>query len=72
MIDLTGVVCRPKKLSKGHFPDNTKVKAGTKFWGDGRDFRVTYCNASLEEVRKWFSGAVAARKLTRASFIEGK
>jgi hypothetical protein len=79
MFDLTGEVCKPKKLKVNkqtgqvEFPDGTVVKRlGQQSYGDGRAFRVTYAAYEMDPVRKWFSGANDAFKLLRPTFTVGK
>ena len=72
MVDLTGVVAAPKKVARGKFADGTAAKKGEKFHGDGRDYRVSFCDADVKVVRCWLKGVQAQAKLFRASVTTGK
>ena len=77
MIDLTGVTAAPKKLKKhpagyGFFDGTIHRKAGELWHGDGRDYRVTFCDPDLKQVKLWLKGAGAQAKLFRASVTKGK
>lgn len=71
MVDLTGVIAAPRKII-GHFGDGTPAKKGEKWHGDGRDYRVTFCDPDIKVVKLWLKGVQAQAKLFRASVTKGK
>lgn len=53
--------------------DDTIVRrAGERGHGDGRDYRVTFCDHDKRRVELWLKGVLAQQKLLRASVTKGK